>query len=417
MIEKMSKISIITPKENIDNLLKVVVKSKLIHLTKVDSDLYLNEIHEFNLKKEELQYLNSVYHDLDRFFNSYGKKFDQEKIDTTENIPFDTAKSKLLSIQESQSSWKQEIALLDQNDNILAQYEDLVINFQNIIPNLPKDSDLTSRGILISNLTLEVQNLLNKTLHNETDSNYHLQLHQISHILAIGSITYPKIYDKNMKSLLEKLHITDLVLPKELPGSTIDEKIQNFEHQRLANLASRKTLIIKLDSLFQNYLLLSEHKKFIYESFYNLEGLKYLRASEFFVILEGFIPNSKIEHFNEVISTQLQGNYSINIEEAHENAPIKISNPRGIREFEVFTGMVLPAYNTIDPTFLIALVFPFFYGFIIGDIGYGIIIALVGLVLYLKFYNQSSDLKGISNLGWVYFVSGLSSIVFGFLFG
>ena len=185
MIEKMSKISIITPKENIDNLLKVVVKSKLIHLTQVDSELYLNEIHEFNLKKEELQYLNSVYHDLDRFFNSYGKNFDQEKIDTNENIPFDTAKSKLLSIQETQSSWKQEIALLDQNDNILAQYEDLVINFQNIIPNLPKDSDLTARGILITNLTLELQNLLNKTLHNETEGKYHLQLHQLSHILAI----------------------------------------------------------------------------------------------------------------------------------------------------------------------------------------------------------------------------------------
>lgn len=414
----MAKITIITPKENLDNLLKVVVKTKLIHLSQVDSDLYLNEIHEFNLQREELHYLNSVYQDLDRFFLAYGKSLESVDNGIKEEISFDQTKEQLLEIQETQNNLKQEIALIEQNDNILSQYEDLVDNFQNIIPNLPKQSDLTTRGIIISNLNSEIQNLLNKTLNKETEGNFHLQLHQLSPNMAIGSITYPKLFDQNMKKLLEKLNITDLVLPKDVPGITIDEKLKNFELQKNSNQELRKKLLFNLDILYKKYLHLTEHKKFIYDSFYNLECLKYLRSSEFFVVLEGFIPINKVGSLKEILDVQLQENYSINTEKIIKDAPVKLKNFRGIREFEIFTGMVQPiAYNTIDPTIFMAFVFPFFFGFIIGDIGYGLIITLIGLSLYLHYYHSNSEMKSISDLGWIYFVSGLFTIFFGFLYG
>ena len=74
MIEKMSKITIVIPKEDIDNLLKVILKSKLLHLTQIDSSMYLNDIQEFYLKKEELNYLYTIYQDMDRFFLAYNKQ-------------------------------------------------------------------------------------------------------------------------------------------------------------------------------------------------------------------------------------------------------------------------------------------------------------------------------------------------------
>ena len=135
-------------------------------------------------------------------------------------------------------------------------------------------------------------------------------------------------------------------------------------------------------------------------------------------MLEAYIPSNKIETLKEILDIQLKGSYSINAEKSIKNAPVKVSNRRGIKEFEVFTGMVQPiAYNTIDPTLFMAIVFPIFYGFIIGDIGYGLIISAIGLFLYKKFYNSGPETKGISNLGWVFFISGLCSVFFGFLFG
>ncbi len=40
-----------------------------------------------------------------------------------------------------------------------------------------------------------------------------------------------------------------------------------------------------------------------------------------------------------------------------------------------------PRYKETDPTLLFALVFPFFFGFCLTDAGYGVLDALVGLVL------------------------------------
>ena len=413
----MSKITIVTPKENIDNLLKAVIKSKLLHLSQIESNLYLNDIQEINLKKDELHFLFTSYQDLDRFFSSHNFSEPSEE-ELKNNIPQNDAKDYLLRIQERQTRWKQEIALVDQNENILQQYENIINNFRQIIPNLSTESDLQVRGILITNPTADLQNFLDKSLMTKTGGNYHLQLHQISSKLTIGSITYPKLYDKVMNEILEKLSITDLFLPTNIPGKTIGDKIRNFESQVAFNKERKKKLQNELHILFENYLFLTEHKQFIYESYYKLEGIKYIKVSEYFAFLEAFIPTKKINLLESFLDAQLQSSYSIDVQELKSNAPVKISNIRGVREFEVFTGMIQPiAYNTIDPTLFMAIAFPLFYGFIIGDIGYGFIISIIGLFLYKKFYNSDPESKGISNLGWVFFVSGLSSIFFGLLFG
>ncbi len=418
MIEKMSKVTIVTPKEDLDNLLKVIIKCKLLHLKNIESNMFLNEIQEFNLNKDELHFLNTLYKDLDRFFESYNKINSRKNSISQQNLSYDKSKTLLLQLQEDQAKWKQDISLIEQNENILSQYESLVQNFQQIIPNLSFDSDLNVRGILISNPTYDTQTILEKTLKNKTNGNYHLKLHQVSLKLTIGSITYPKIYDQAMKEILEKLSITDVVLPKELPGKTIGEKIRNFEIQIESNKEKKQQLYMKLDVLYERYLSLNPHKQFIFESYFKLEGLKYLKVSEYFVVLEAFIPSKKVDLLREILKSQLSTAFKLNVEEKITNAPIKISNRRGIREFEVFTGMVQPiAYNTVDPTLFMAIVFPLFYGFIIGDVGYGLIISALGFFLYRKYYNFNGDMKNISNLGWVFFVSGLSSIFFGFLFG
>ena len=394
MIEKMSKITIVTPKENLDNLLKVIIKSKILHLKNIESNLYLNNIEEFNLNKDELQYLNTLYQDFDRFFESYNKQiiFDDKNNLSYQNLSLDKSKTLLFQLQEEQARWKQEIALVDQNESILTQYESLVQNFQQIIPNLPYNSELNVRGILISNPNYDTQILLEKTLNNKTKGNFHLQLHQISLKLTIGSITYPKIYDNAMKEILEELAITDVVLPKELPGKTISEKIKNFETQIESNKERKNQLFSKLDDFYERYHELNTHKQFIYESFYKLQGLKYLKVSEYFVFLESYIPAKKINILREILNTQLSSSYTLNVEEKIVNAPIKVTNRRGIREFEVFTGMIQPiAYNTVDPTLFMAIVFPIFYGFIIGDIGYGIIISAIGFFIYRHYYNFKGD--------------------------
>jgi V/A-type H+-transporting ATPase subunit I len=55
------------------------------------------------------------------------------------------------------------------------------------------------------------------------------------------------------------------------------------------------------------------------------------------------------------------------------------------RPFEVLTGMLpLPRYGTIDPTPYVAVTFPMFFGLMLGDAGYGMVLALLALLLHRR---------------------------------
>src|SRR3989338_677547 len=91
--------------------------------------------------------------------------------------------------------------------------------------------------------------------------------------------------------------------------------------------------------------------------------------------------------------------------------PVKLKNPAYAKPFEFFIYMYsLPAYKEIDPTFFVFLTFPIFFGFMLGDFGYG----LASLALFYLLKKKFPKGKALLN---VLMLSSISSILFGLLFG
>ncbi|HXQ30141.1 MAG TPA: V-type ATPase 116kDa subunit family protein [Gemmatimonadales bacterium] len=97
-----------------------------------------------------------------------------------------------------------------------------------------------------------------------------------------------------------------------------------------------------------------------------------------------------------------------------ENAPVVLSNPRLLRPFEtVIRLMPLPRYGTIDPTPFVAVFFPAFFGLMVGDVGYGLVLAALGLVLHAR----SKPGTLLRNVAEIMGPCALFSIIAGFLYG
>jgi len=95
-------------------------------------------------------------------------------------------------------------------------------------------------------------------------------------------------------------------------------------------------------------------------------------------------------------------------------APVVLQNPRLFRPFELLVGMMpLPRYGSIDPTPFVAIFFPMFFGLMVGDVGYGLVLGLLGLLLRYR-SRAGTTLRAISEiaLGCTSF-----TLIFGFLFG
>jgi V/A-type H+-transporting ATPase subunit I len=106
-------------------------------------------------------------------------------------------------------------------------------------------------------------------------------------------------------------------------------------------------------------------------------------------VLEGWVPGSARVRLERVL--RLQVGERVVVEEVGreewrgEEAPVILANPRLFRPFETLTGMMpLPRYGTIDPTPFMAVFFPMFFGLILGDIGYGLVLAGVAGLLHRR---------------------------------
>ncbi|HVX89622.1 MAG TPA: V-type ATPase 116kDa subunit family protein, partial [Gemmatimonadales bacterium] len=95
-------------------------------------------------------------------------------------------------------------------------------------------------------------------------------------------------------------------------------------------------------------------------------------------------------------------------------APVELANPRLLRPFEVLIRLFpLPRYGSIDPTPFVAVFFPAFFGLMVGDIGYGLVLAVLGLVLHWR--SRPGTL--LRNVAEITGPCALFSILAGALFG
>lgn len=108
-----------------------------------------------------------------------------------------------------------------------------------------------------------------------------------------------------------------------------------------------------------------------------LEIIDHLGVTEDAFALEGWIPKSKIENLRTAFKKHSEGTILYDLD-SKENPPTLLATPKKLKVFESFVRFYsLPSGKEFDPTVMFAFIFPFFYGMMIGDVGYGIVILLV----------------------------------------
>jgi len=142
-----------------------------------------------------------------------------------------------------------------------------------------------------------------------------------------------------------------------------------------------------------------------------------LESSRSFV-LEGWVPAGRVAGLAEILGERLGDTIAVE-EVAREawladDAPVVLQNPRLFRPFELITGMMpLPHYGTIDPTPFVAIFFPMFFGLILGDVGYGLMLAAIAGVLH-RHSHPGTTRRAIARVGGA---CAAFTLGFGILFG
>lgn len=97
-------------------------------------------------------------------------------------------------------------------------------------------------------------------------------------------------------------------------------------------------------------------------------------------VIEGWVQDKNVQNLQRLINKSTSGRNIVRTYEPTpmeaESVPIELKNPPGVKDFERITGMYgLPKYDEVDPTPVLAITFPLFFGIALSDAGYGLVLS------------------------------------------
>ncbi len=202
--------------------------------------------------------------------------------------------------------------------------------------------------------------------------------------------------------------------PTELVGDneTPHQKIEEYQSQLPALEEKVKEEQEKLDKyLDENSDRIIRYLSKL-EELYIYSGIrtKAMQHNNSFIIV-GWLPEQNMlqlrKRLKKIKSVELD--FSDAKDEIDKNPPVKLKNPFFAKPFEFYTEMYgVPKYNEIDPTSFVAITYIIMFGIMFADLGQGLCLSIVGILMW--------KLRKMP-IGKILFPCGLSSMVFGTLFG
>jgi V/A-type H+-transporting ATPase subunit I len=131
-------------------------------------------------------------------------------------------------------------------------------------------------------------------------------------------------------------------------------------------------------------------------------------------VAEGWVPADRVASVKDALTTATGGKVFVTelaIGE-HDPVPVEYDNPPFARPTQLLMDTYSrPKYTELDPTIMVSIVFPIFFGLILGDVGYGaLLLALcLGLRKFVKGEEGQQLLAVLRN-------ASISSIFFGVLY-
>ena len=221
--------------------------------------------------------------------------------------------------------------------------------------------------------------------------------------------------DKILKTM-RALNSNPFMIPKEFPQ--IPNEAYSLAESKIKELTEKqKTISKELSSITKKIRgdILTMHENALVAKEV-LETLRKPGGTKNFAVIQGYIPKKMEKKFKEVTSQWTSITEEVKDKDTLAELPVYLDNPRWVKTFEVITNSQgIPKKGEFDPTWMVALMWPIFYGLMFADVGHGLL--LMGLGLLFKFKGQGN----LSRWGMLLAISGgagaLAGVFQGEVFG
>ena len=204
----------------------------------------------------------------------------------------------------------------------------------------------------------------------------------------------------------------------ELPADRLEQLKSNIRQQEAVVDAMTKSLAASKGELDQ----LKVQLDYLCNLSSRQESKNQLASTQNLAALEGWIESNQVQALEACLTEQFGQSILIQTREIRQDekdkVPTKLKNNALVEPFELVTEMYsLPKYGDKDPTPVVSLFYFVFFGMMVADIGYGLLL-FAGTSLALRFLHvkpgMAKNLRFFRLLGVAVIIWGL---VYGSFFG
>lgn len=197
-------------------------------------------------------------------------------------------------------------------------------------------------------------------------------------------------------------------------NETLQEEIRTAQD---ALIAYGETLQAPLD--IEELTDIHTQIDFVIDYFYirrdKYQALQSMATTDSVVAMTGYIPARDAE----VLQAELEQKYTVAMrvfdpEDAAEEPPVLLENKPLAAAVESVTAMYsLPGKNDVDPNPIMSFFYYVFFGMMLADAGYGLLMVIALLIAKRKFHFEQNMVKTVN----MFLCCGISTTIWGILFG
>lgn len=419
MLVRMAKVHVLGHRRRLDDVLALLHRLGVVHLIDAsdDPDVLLPPLHVDETHLREIEDLRYLEVRIDAILNLVPNP----PAPDPEAEPTEADLGRLR--RELDEDGPELERLVARRDDLTAEQEILpryIASLRRLLPLVPELTDLVgydTTAVLIQSRYADVLGELNAALTDTLGANFEVISDHVDPDTIGAVLVFPKEQATKVEALLGREQLTRIRLPRHFQQMPFRQAITAMEH-RLADLPVEIAgTTDAIDDFVRPHGNWATCRDYLSRRLEQLSAIRHLGATSHTFVLSGWVPESAVTDLTDALADEIGPDVMLEdaVASPDEHPPVLMDNPAPARPFESLVGLLaLPRYGTIDPTRLMALFLPLFFGMMLGDVAYGAVLLAIGFLLYHHYRRRPGMARDLS---LVLMMSAGWAIIWGFIYG
>lgn len=412
----MAKVRVFGHRRVLDATLALLHRSRCMHLVDVSQDPSMTlpplSVDDAQLERsEDLRYLRTR---LDAFLGLAPGAMAVADIDG--EVDVDALRDEL---DADGPQLEQLVASLDGLRMELEALPRHLESLQRLLPLVPDMAELEgyeTTALLLDARHGSVLAELNDRLTTELHGNLELISDRVDEHVIGAILIYPKRSAELVQREFGREQVSRVRLPEQYESVPFRQAVGAMQ-RRLATLPSEiESAEVKLANLVRAHVDWPAARASIQAHLDQLEALRSLGATPHTFAVSGWVPKMQLASLRAELTRTVGA--EVELSEVppgvNEVPPVLLENPRGVAPFESFVRLLdVPRSGTFDPSLLMSVFLPLFFGMMLGDVAYGLLVLVIAVVVRRR-VSRPGLLRDLTR---ILVLSAIWTVVWGFVYG